>query len=586
MKRTHLSGELSVNNVKTEVTVSGWVQRRRDHGGLIFVDVRDRSGIVQVVFSPAFNSDAFKAAHDIRPEFIISVTGTVVERDAATRNDKLKTGAIEIQAHQLSILSYSKALPFMIEDDQVIDEETRLKYRYLDLRRPVMRERFRLRSNLLMAMRNFLSSHDFLEIETPILGRNTAEGAREFLVPSRLQRGHFYALPQSPQLYKQLLMAGGMERYFQIARCFRDEDLRADRQTEFTQLDLEMSFIDEKDIQTVIEEMLKEVLHTVLNIKIETPFERMTYNTAFTRYGSDKPDLRFELPIYDVTEMFADSELSFLKTVQASGGKIGALRVQEQVFSRSDLEGWVSKAQTLGAKGLVWIRAGDNLEIESPVAKFLPADFIDCLKKQFGTVSPRDTLFIIAGPYKEAWTHLGRLRVLLAHELKMIPENVLRFLWVTDFPLLEWNDEAQRWVSTHHPFTAPQEGWREQEPGAIRARAYDVVLNGIELGGGSIRINTSELQREVFNMLSFDTESMNENFGFLLTALEFGFPPHGGIALGLDRLVMLLLKCNSIREVIAFPKTQSGFDPLTEAPGKVSNTRLAEYGLVVKEEKK
>jgi aspartyl-tRNA synthetase len=565
--------------VGREVTLVGWINRRRDHGGLIFIDLRDRSGIVQVVFSKEFSQNAFEEAHNLRSEYIISVSGLVVYRQPHTINPDLATGAFEIQACGLSILSKAKTLPFALDEAEHVDEELRLKYRYLDLRRPIMLERLRLRHEIIFAMREFFYTRGFWEIETPILTKSTAEGAREFLVPSRIYQGSFYALPQSPQLYKQILMAGGVERYFQVARCFRDEDLRADRQPEFTQLDLEASFVQEGDIQLLVEQLLQYTLSKVFKVNLELPLPRMTYNEAFSSYGSDKPDTRFELKIVDITSLFVQTELTFLKALLNKNGKIGALHLKKVNFTRSELDGWVSKAIKNGAKGLLWIRLNDHLELESPIAKFLPPNFIEQARLFFPDFDAGDVLFIIAGPYKEAWVQLGRLRLQLGHELKLIPADRLALLWIIDFPLLEWDVEGRRWSAVHHPFTAPQEGWETKKPEDIKARSYDIVLNGTEIGGGSIRIHTPELQRKLFHLLGFNEEALKAHFGFLLEALELGFPPHGGLALGIDRLIMLLLGCHSIRDVIAFPKTQTGSDPMMEAPAPVDSQKLADYGL-------
>lgn len=570
-----------VNNSFLEQTISlcGWVNRRRDHGGLIFIDLRDRSGLMQLVFNPDFSQETHKLAHALRSEYVLCVTGKVVKRDAATINHELATGAYELQVTTLKILNTAKVLPFTMEEAANVDEELRLKYRYLDLRRPEMRQKFALRSTITCAMRSFLDAQGFYEIETPILTKNTPEGAREFLVPSRMHAGSFYAMPQSPQLYKQLLMAGGMERYFQIARCFRDEDLRADRQPEFTQLDMEFSFITESEIQKTIEEMLSFIWEKIYQKPLALPFPRMTYDQAFSEYGCDKPDIRFELKINDVTPLFKNTELSFLRAVVDKGGKVGALHVAGHDFTRSELEGWVAKAQKCGAQGLLWIRFAHDNKIESPVSKFLPADFMDQVRSVIPDVAVGSTLFIVAGQQPVAWPIVGRLRLMIAEELALIPENQYAFLWVTDFPLLEYDAQSKRWNAMHHPFTSPQAGWEAMEKGDIKARAYDVILNGVELGGGSIRIHQREMQQKLFDMLGLTEKEVQDKFGFLLEAQELGFPPHGGIALGLDRFVMLLTQSQSIRDVIAFPKTQRGNDPMMEAPTPVDAEKLREYGI-------
>jgi aspartyl-tRNA synthetase len=580
--RTTGCGLIKETYLNKSVTLAGWVSRRRDHGGLIFIDLRDRSGIVQLVFNPAFSAQAHADAHALRSEFVISITGIVVERSKETINRELPTGHWEIQVHQLTILNKAKALPFNL-DEADVDEELRLKYRYIDLRRANMQRNLAVRNDVLFAMRDFLHQEGFYDMETPILTKETPEGARGFLVPSRVKQGTFYALAQSPQLYKQLLMAAGFERYYQIARCFRDEDSRADRQPEFTQLDLEMSFIDEQNVQSVIERMLQFILKKVFKIELNLPLKRMSYDEAFSNYGSDKPDLRYELKINDVTSHFADTQLSFLQSVLKSNGKIGCVHIKNRQFSRSELDSWVAKAQQVGAKGMLWMKVGENNQFESPVSKFLPSDFFQRLKKQLPLLEQGDVLFIVAGLYEEAWETLGRLRCQIAKELGMIPEGELNFLWVTDFPMFEFNKDSNQWVAKHHPFTAPQPGWENQKPGEIKARAYDIVLNGVELGGGSIRIHDPERQTKVFEMLGMTKEQAENKFGFLFEAQELGFPPHGGLAIGIDRFIMLLTNNHSIREVIAFPKTARGHDPLMDAPTPVDEKRLREYGLRMKQ---
>ena len=578
-QRTTYCGLVDQQLVGKTITLFGWVHRRRDHGGLIFIDLRDREGIMQAVFSPDFNKQAHEFAHGLRSEYVVAVTGTVVERTANLINKEIKTGAYELQVYELEILNKAIALPFMLDEAHDVEEETRLTYRYLDLRRQEMFNKFRLRSEVTFLVREFFRNEGFLEVETPILTKNTPEGAREYLVPSRIHERSFYALPQSPQMYKQLLMASGFDRYIQIARCFRDEDLRADRQPEFTQIDVEMSYINEEDIMQTIERLLHHVFQKAMNIAIPQKFERITFDEAFSLYGSDKPDLRYELKIHDINALFANTELKFIQTVLKQGGKVGAIHVGQKQFTRSELEGWVNKAMNMGAKGLLWIRFNDQGEAESPVSKFLPENFLEQVRTIIPSVAAGDTLFLIAGKYSEAWTLLGRLRCALAAELNLINENEYRFCWVTDFPLFEYNEEGKRWDSVHHPFTSPQKGWEGKSFGEIKARAYDVVLNGYELGGGSIRIHDIEFQKKMFGILGLDEAKMQEKFGALLTALEMGCPPHGGLALGLDRIIMLLTQSKSIRDVIAFPKTQRGHDAMMKAPGEVEEKDLTIYGL-------
>jgi len=580
--RTAGCGEVNKSHVGTVITLAGWVQRRRDHGGLIFVDLRDRSGLMQIIIDAQVSAVAHEIGSHIRAEYVVTVTGTVVERSAGTVNVAMATGAYELQVHTITVLNSAKALPFTLDDADHVDEELRLTYRYLDLRRPVMIEKLRLRHEIIFACRRVLHDEGFFEIETPILTKNTAEGAREFLVPSRMHKGNWYALPQSPQLYKQLLMAGGIERYFQVARCFRDEDLRADRQPEFTQLDLEMSFVNEIDIQTVIERLLASVLKTVLHKELMIPLPRMTYAEAFHTYGSDKPDLRYGLPIHALSSVFAGTPLAVLRNSMARGEEIGGLLIPQSTFSRNELDKWMTRAQELGAKGMIWIRLRDVGSCESPISKYLPESFYAEVKQYIPSAQPGDILFVIAGPYEATWTQLGRLRIQLAEQLQLVDSDEFRWLWITDFPLLEYDAQARRWVSKHHPFTAPQVGWEQQSPEVIKARSYDLVLNGIELGGGSIRIHNAAMQSNIFEFLGFNEGDMHDHFGFLLEAQELGFPPHGGIALGLDRLVMLLTGSTSIREVIAFPKTQRGNDPLMQAPTPVAAGKLTEYGITVR----
>lgn len=581
-ERTCRCGCVTRSLVGKVITLCGWVQRRRDHGGLIFVDLRDRSGLMQIVFDKQVDPTAHEQATAVRSEFVLSVTGIVVERTKETINKDLPTGEFEMQVSSVTILNKAKPLPFMLDDADNVDEELRLRYRYLDLRRPVMHDRIAMRHNIIFAMREYLNQSEFYEIETPILTKSTAEGAREFLVPSRLQQGYFYGLPQSPQVYKQLLMASGMERYFQIARCFRDEDLRADRQPEFTQLDMEMSFITEEDIMGITEGIIARSCKVALGVEIPLPLPRYTFDFVFNAYGCDKPDMRFALPIANITPVFADTELSFIKSAIAKGGKVGCLHVLQHQFSRSDLEHWVSKAQTNGAKGLVWIKIGDGGKFDAPVAKFLPADFVERMRVIIPSLQPGDTLFLVAGDYHESWVQLGRLRLQLGAALNLIDQKKLSLLWVTDFPMFEYDAEHKRWSAMHHPFTSPKGDWQNQELGDVKARAYDVVFNGVELGGGSIRIHDPEIQAKIFSVLDMSSDDMKKHFGFLLEAQELGFPPHGGLAIGIDRFVMLLAHCQSIRDVIAFPKTQSGADLMMQAPTPVDDKKLRDYGLVLK----
>lgn len=581
-ERTLGCGLVEAAHKNCVITLVGWVHRRRDHGALLFIDLRDRTGLMQIVVSAEDQPEVHKQAQALRPEFVISVTGNVVSRAAGTVNHELPTGSWELRAQSLTILNRAKTVPFQLDEADSVDEELRLQYRYLDLRRPEMLRRLAARHNFIFACREFLNREKFYEVETPILTKNTAEGAREFLVPSRVHRGSWYSLPQSPQLYKQLLMAGGVERYFQVARCFRDEDLRADRQPEFTQLDIEMSFVTEADIQDLIERLVQYVVRATTGIEVALPLQRMHYGEAFEKYGCDKPDVRFDLHIHRLTNFFAGTELSVVRDIIKTGGDAGALLIQGASFTRSALDNWVARALAVGAKGMIWIRLREQGPCESPVAKFLPTDFFAQVRQQMPHAQDGDVLFIIVGPYHDTWVQLGRLRLQLGEELKLIDHAQFRWLWVTDFPLVEYNKEARRWVSCHHPFTAPQAGWQGQSPDKLRARSYDLVLNGVEIGGGSIRIHDAATQKAMFDLLGLNEGAMQDHFGFLLEAQELGFPPHGGIALGIDRLVMLLLGCSSIRDVIAFPKTQRGNDPLMKAPSTVDPIKLRDYGIVVR----
>ncbi len=577
--RTHTCGEVQEKLIGEVIIINGWVANRRDHGGLIFVDVRDRTGVVQVVFDSKNGKEIHERAESLRSEFVIAVEGIVLARPEGRINDAMQTGTIEIQANVLEIFNTSKTLPFSLDEDD-IDEELRLKYRYLDLRRNVMQQNVAMRSMIFFMMRKFLIEHAFLEIETPLLTKNTPGGAREFLVPSRIYPGNFYALPQSPQIYKQLLMAAGLDRYFQIARCFRDEDLRADRQPEFTQLDLEMSFVEADNICDVIEQMLEFLFKELFKIELKLPFLMISYAEAFNKFGSDKPDLRYGMTIFDVSSLFKETKLTFLESVLVQGGKIGALRVEKR-FTRSELESWVQKAQQLGSKGLLYIHFSHDGKIDSPAAKFLPSDIFEQCKKIMPDLTLGDTIFIVAGAYEEAWTILGKLRNIFAAHLDLIPINTLSFAWIVDFPLFEKGEKEGEWKSAHHPFTAPQEGWENLEPGQMKAQAYDLVCNGSEIGGGSIRIYDKKMQHKIFEILGLSQEEIQAKFGFFLEAQEYGFPPSGGIALGLDRLLMILCGAPSIREVIAFPKTQKGYDAMMQSPTPITPSVLKEYGISI-----
>jgi len=584
VSRTVYCGQVNEEHLNKEIYLSGWVNKRRDLGQLIFIDLRDRSGIMQIIFDPQVNEKATKEAHTLRPEYVINVKGTVINRKDI--NEKLKTGHFELKVEEVEILSKSQTPPFHIKDEATVDEELRLKYRYLDLRRPKMHNLIKLRHDTIFAIRQHLNNLDFYEIETPLLSKSTPEGARDFLVPSRLHPGKFYALPQSPQQYKQLLMAAGMEKYFQIARCFRDEDLRANRQLEFTQLDVEMAFTNEEEIQSLCESLFKNLWKKILNIDIKTPFAKLTYKQAFSSYGTDKPDLRFEMQIKDVTSTFETTELKLLKDVINAGGKIGAIQIKNQKFSRAQIDSWTKNATDKSASGLLVLKFKEDKTIDSNVAKFLPTDFFNQLATIFKDLTPNDVLFIIAGDYEKSWDILGRLRLELGQELNLINQDEFNFVWITDFPLLEWNEQDKRFYAKHHPFTSPQDNWGKLEPAQIKARAYDIVCNGEEIGGGSIRIHDTQTQLKIFDLLGICEKDAKEKFAALLEALKFGFPPHGGIALGLDRIIMSLGKTNSIADVIAFPKTTSGKCLMMDTPSQVEEKQLEELHVKVAATKK
>jgi aspartyl-tRNA synthetase len=570
-------GQVLPDRVDSEVRVAGWVHRRRDHGGLVFIDLRDRTGLVQLVFNPDEAGDAFKLGHELRSEDVLSASGGVVKRSPETVNAEMPTGEVEIRVSDAQLLSDADTPPFEIESfSGEVTEETRLKYRYLDLRRDRMRQAMELRHRVSAAMREFLSGEGFVEIETPVLTRSTPEGARDFLVPSRLQRGSFYALPQSPQLFKQLLMIGGFERYFQIARCFRDEDLRADRQPDFTQLDIEMSFVDTDDVIDLNERLLAHVLGQC-GVEVELPMRRLPYHEAISRYGSDKPDLRFGLELEDITEVFRSSEFNAFRQAIEGGAKVRGLNAGKQEMSRADLDGLVAEATDLGAKGLVWaVVEGEGWR--SPVAKFLSAEEITAANEALGA-SEGDVVLLVADEPLLSAEVLGELRRRLGERLGLIDPEANDLTWIVDWPLLGWAHDEERWDPHNHPFTSPDGEFDSANPGAARAKAYDVVWNGWEIGGGSIRISDPEVQRKVFEAIGIDKEEAEDRFGFLLDALRYGAPPHGGIAYGLDRIVALLHGTTSIRDVIAFPKTASGGDPLTGAPAPVDDRQLRELGI-------
>ncbi|HVL98471.1 MAG TPA: aspartate--tRNA ligase [Egibacteraceae bacterium] len=588
--RTHGAGTLRPGDEGAQVTLAGWAARRRDHGGVAFIDLRDRSGVVQVVADPTA-SEALEAAHGVRSEYVIRVTGTVRARPGGMVNPNLDTGEIEVAASSLDVLAESETPPFPLEErtdrataggrDQV-DENLRLRYRYLDLRRPGVARAIRLRSDITRIIRRVMEAHGFVDVETPILTRSTPEGARDFLVPSRLQPGKVYALPQSPQLFKQLLMVAGLERYYQIARCFRDEDLRADRQPEFTQLDVEASFVDEQDLFTLVEELMTTLWSELLDVDLVTPFPRLSFTEAMARYGTDAPDTRFDLELVDLGEVFAATEVGIFKGALGAGGSVIAVRLPGGgALTRREFDEWVEFAKGRGAAGLAWGVVEDSGGLRSPLAKFMSDDEVAGLLAATKS-DPGDAVFFGAGATRFTQELMGALRVALARARGLVPEGHWEFVWVTGWPLFEWSADEGRWDSTHHPFTAPDDASLdrlEDAPGEARSRAYDLALNGSELGGGSIRIHRRDVQQRVFRLLGIDEDEAEEKFGFLLDALSYGAPPHGGIAFGLDRIAMLMAGAGSLRDVIAFPKTQSGSDPMTEAPSVADPDLLADLGL-------
>lgn len=582
-KRTHNCGELTKSSQGSRVCLMGWVNNWRDHGGLVFIDLRDRYGITQVVFNPSVNSNIHKDAQKLRNEFVIALHGIVHVRPEGTKNNNLATGEIEVIVKDFKILNASKTTPFEIDSDIQINDELRLQYRYLDLRRPALRSNLLLRSKVYKYSREYLDSLDFIEIETPILMKSTPEGARDFLVPSRNYHGKFYALPQSPQTYKQILMIAGFDRYYQIVKCFRDEDLRKDRQPEFTQIDIEMSFVDEEDVMTMAEDLVKSVYEKVKGTKFKEKFIRLAYNDAMEKYGSDKPDLRFGLEIKDITTVFQETEFRIFQKINETKGIIAGLVADDnQYFSRKIIDRLTDYAKSLGAAGLVWLRNRSGV-LEGSIAKLLSEDEKSKIITEFG-LTESNIAFILAGEWEETLSMLGELRLHLGHEMNLIDHSQDSFLWIVDFPMLEYNDEEQRYVARHHPFTAPKMvdlDFLEKEPKKVRARAYDLVINGCEIAGGSIRIHNRDLQKKIFHMLNISDSESENKFGFLLNALEYGAPPHGGIAFGLDRLVMLLAGASSIRDVIAFPKTSSGMSLMDGAPTEVGKIQLDELGLSI-----
>ncbi|GIO55833.1 aspartate--tRNA ligase [Paenibacillus cineris] len=576
MHRTHQCGSLTTANIGETVTLNGWVQTRRDLGGVLFIDLRDRSGIVQIVFNPAYSGEALAIADRVRSEYVLSVTGKVVQRDAETVNPNLPTGQIEVQITEIEVLNGAKTPPFFIEDGVEVDESLRLKYRYLDLRRPEMQKTLLLRSKASKIFRDFLDGEGFIEVETPILTKSSPEGARDYLVPSRVHEGEFFALPQSPQQYKQLLMVGGIERYFQIARCFRDEDLRADRQPEFTQVDIETSFMNQDELLGMMEQLMARLFKETINVDIPLPFQRLTYAEAMDKYGSDKPDLRFGLELIQVSDLVASSGVKVFASVVEKGGEVKVLNAKGcGTWSRKEIDDLGPFAARYGAKGLAWIQVKEG-EFKGPIVKFFTPEEIEALKERTGA-EEGDLLLFSADNKKVVADVLGALRLKIGKQLGLINENEFKFAWVVDFPLLEWDEEEKRYVALHHPFTRPRDEDQhlfETDPGSILAQAYDIVLNGYEVGGGSMRIYKRDMQEKMFAALGLSPEDAKDKFGHLLDAFEYGTPPHGGIAFGLDRLVMLLSGRSNLRETIAFPKTASATDLLMDAPSPVDQGQL------------
>ena len=586
--RTHYCGDVKALDIDNDVTLFGWVQNWRDHGGIIFIDLKDREGLVQIVFDPSVNKENHEKASKLRSQYCIGIKGNVRHRPEGTVNKNLKTGEVEILVKELKVFSESEALPFPVEEYVHVNEELRLKYRYLDLRKPRMQKNIIMRYKAAFATRKYLDSQGFIDIETPILTKSTPEGARDFLVPSRLSQGKFYALPQSPQLFKQLLMVSGFDRYYQITKCFRDEDLRADRQPEFTQIDLEMSFVEENDVMRITEGIIESIFKETLDIDVKPPFKKIKYDEAMDRFGSDKPDMRFSMELKNLTNIAKKVDFKVFNSIANSGGLVYGLNAEGCInFSRKEIDDLTNFASIYGAKGLAWIKVKENNELQSPIVKFFSKKQIDEILKALNAKAG-DLLFFVADKPKIVYDSLGALRLEIAKKLKLTDKNEFNFVWVTDFPLFEWNEDENRFEAMHHPFTSPVDKdlrFLESDPAKVKARAYDITLNGVEIGGGSIRIHRSDVQEKMFRALGISDEEARLKFGFLIDALKFGAPPHGGVALGLDRIATIILNEESIRDVIAFPKTQKGVCMLTDAPNDVDIKQLNELSLKVLKKK-